>query len=69
MARRSATVCSAVVACPGDTVSFKRANTCTHCAPRAAGARSRGLKISGCQNSAAAGNLSAAGATPTIVTS
>ena len=44
VARRSATVCSAVVAWPGDTVSFKRANTCTHCAPRAAGARSRGLE-------------------------
>ena len=35
--------------------------------PRARG--HAGLKMSGCQNSAAAGNLSAAGATPTIVTS
>ena len=68
VARRSATVCSAVVAWRGDTVSFKRANTCTDWAPRASGARSRGLKMSGCQNSAAAGNRRAAGATPTIVT-
>ncbi len=37
-------------------------------APRAPGARSRGFKMSGCQNSAVAGNLRAAGATPTIVT-
>jgi hypothetical protein len=63
VARRSTTVCSAMVAWLGDTASFKRATTCTHCAPRAAGARSAGLKMSGCQNSAAAGNFRAAGAT------
>ena len=64
----AATVSSAVVACRGDTPSFNRASTCTHWAPRDSGARSCGVKISGCQNSAVAGNLTSGEATPTIVT-
>ena len=56
-ARRAATVCSAAVDRGTSLSGFSRATTEIHCAPRACGARSRGVKISGRQNSAFAGRV------------
>ena len=66
-ARRAPTVASALLAWDSPVSAFSRATTITHCAPRDRGAMSRGVKISGSQNSVALGSFTSAGATPTIV--